>query len=147
MKTHQEDHVSKKNFDYRYRARNEHLADFPVVSDDYFAAEEIDIVHIEAMLAMFGAQWCTPTPRCKDSTAHWVPRRRHDVLGAYPVVGEHSPTGGVIHLTAAVEQTADPEMADATANVGFSEGSSRHPFPRCPSVICTVGDSKWSSTS
>jgi hypothetical protein len=71
VKIQRKGHVSTTIVDYRYRARNEHLADFPVVSEDYFAAEDIDI----------------------------------------------------------------------------SEGSSGHPFPRCPSVICTVRDSKRSSTS
>jgi hypothetical protein len=136
-----------KNFVYRYRARNEHLADLPVVSDDYFAAEEADIVDIEAMLAMVGAQSCTPTPHWKDSTAHWLPSRRYDGPAAYPAVAVHSPARVVIHVTTAVDQTDDSEKAHDTANVGFSEGSSGYLRPRRPSVSCTGRGWKRSSTS
>ena len=48
---------------YRCRLRKEHLADLSVASDDYFAAEEADIVQIEATLAMVGGHWCNATPR------------------------------------------------------------------------------------
>ncbi|HXO86286.1 MAG TPA: hypothetical protein VN803_12260, partial [Gemmatimonadales bacterium] len=70
MKTQREDRVSKANFDCR--ARTEHFADLAVVSGDYFGAKEIDIVDTEAMLAMVGGRWCTPTLRRDDSTAHWL---------------------------------------------------------------------------
>ena len=78
MKIQRNDHVSKENFVYRYRLRKEHLADLSVPSDDYFAAEEADIVQIEATLAMVGGRWCTAMPRGNDATAHWraSPTRR-----------------------------------------------------------------------
>jgi hypothetical protein len=146
VKTQREDHVSKANFDYRYRARTAHFADLAVVSDDYFGAEEIDIVDTEAMLAVVGARWCAPTPRRDDSTAHWLPSRRHDGPGAYPVVGEHSPAAVVIHLTAAVDQ-ADPEKAHCTTNIALSRGISGHGFRRCPSLYGSGRGSTRSSTS
>jgi hypothetical protein len=46
------------------------------------------------------------------------------VPAAYPAVGECSPMCVVIPLTAAMEQTDDPEKAHGTTNVGLSEGSS-----------------------
>jgi hypothetical protein len=147
VKTQREDRVSKANFDYRYRARTEHFADLAVVSDDYFGAEEIDIVDTEAMLAMVGARWCTPTPRRDDSTAHWLPSRRPDGPGAYPVVGEHSPAVVVIRSTAAVDQTDYPEKTHGTTNVALSQGISGHGFRRCPSLYGTGRDSTRSSTS
>ena len=76
---------------YRYRLRKEHLADLSVASDDYFAAEEADIVQIEATLAMVGGQWCTATPRGNDATAHWLASRRQDGSAGYPAVAQGSP--------------------------------------------------------
>jgi hypothetical protein len=102
VKVQRKDHVSKKNFLYRYRAQNEHLADLAVVS----------------------AQWCTPTPCCEDSAAHWLRSHRPDGPAAFPAVGECSPVCVIIPLTAAVDQTDDPEKAHGTTNVGLSEGSS-----------------------
>lgn len=88
MKIQRNDHVSKENFVYRYRLRKEHLADLSVASDDYFAAEEADIVQIEATLAMgVGAAM----PRGNDATAHWLTSRRQDGPAAYPAVAQGSP--------------------------------------------------------
>ena len=92
MKIQRNDHVSKENFVYRYRLRKEHLADLPVASADYFAAEEADIVQIEATLAVVGGRWCTATPRGNDATAHWLASRRQDGLTAYPAVAQGSPS-------------------------------------------------------
>lgn len=144
MKTQRQDHVSKANFDCR--ARTEHFADLAVVSDDYFGAEEIDIVDTEAMPAMVGGRWCTPTPRRDESTAHWLPSRRRDSPGAYPVAGEESPATVVTQLTSAVDQ-ADPEKAHCTTNVALSRGISGHRFRRCPSLYVSDRDSTSWSTS
>jgi hypothetical protein len=46
------------------------------------------------------------------------------VPAAYPAVGEFSPVCVIIPLTAAVDQSDDPEKAQGTTNVGLSEGSS-----------------------
>jgi hypothetical protein len=145
VKTKREDHVSKANFDYRYRAWTEHSADLAVISGDYFGAEEIDIFDTEAMLAMVGARWCRPTPLGDDSTAHWLPARRHDGAGASPVVGEHSPAAVIIHLTAAVDQA--PEKAHCATNVALTQGISRPAFRRCPSLYRSGRYSTRSSTS
>ena len=75
MKILRNDRVSKENFVYRYRLRKEDLADLSVATDDYFAAEEADIVQIEATLTMVGGRWCTATPRGNDATAHWLASR------------------------------------------------------------------------
>jgi hypothetical protein len=91
LKIQRNDHVSKENFVYRCRLRKEHLADLSVASDDYFAAEEADIVQIEATLTMVGGQWCTATPRGNDATAHWLASRRQDGPAAYPAVAQGSP--------------------------------------------------------
>jgi hypothetical protein len=147
MKIQREDHGLGKNFVYRHRGRDGYLADLPLLSDDYFAVEEVDIPNIEPMFAMVGAQSSTPTPRLEDSTAHCLRSRRHDGPAACQAVAEHIPGRVVIQLTAAVDATEEPEMAPDTANVGLSEGSSGHPLPRCPSVNCTVRDSKRPSTS
>ena len=145
MKTKREDHVSKANFDYRYRARTERSADLAVISGDYLGVEEIDIFDTEAMLAMVSARWCRPTPLRDDSTAHWLPSRRHDGPGASPVVGEHSPAAVIIHSTAAVDSA--PEKAHCTTNVALTQCISRAAFRRCPSLYGSGRDSTRSSTS
>lgn len=155
MKIQREDHGLGNSFAYRHRGRDGYLADLPVLSDDSFAVEfaveEADMPHIQPMLAMVGAQWSTRTPRLEDSTAHCLRPRRHDGAAAYQAVAEHIPGRAVIQLviqpTAAVDATKEPEMAPNTANVGLSDGSSGHPLPRCPSVNCTVHDSKRLSAS
>ncbi len=144
MKTQRQDHVPTANFDCR--ARTEPFADLAVVSDVYFGAEEIDFVYTEAMLAMVGGRWCTPTPRRDDSTAHWLPSRRHDSPGAYPVADEESPATVVTQLTAAVDQ-AHPEKAHCTTNPALSQGISGHSFRRCPSLYVSERDSaSWSAS-
>jgi hypothetical protein len=140
-------HVSKKNFVYRYRLRKEHLADLSVVSDDYFAVEEADIVHIEATLATVGGQWWTATPRGNDATAHWLASRRQDGPAAYPAVAQGSPARVDIPATTAADQTNDPEMAHDTPNAGLSDRGSGHPRPRWTSVNSTGRDSTKLSTS
>ena len=147
MKIKRNGHVSKKNVVYRYRLQKEYLADLCVVSDDYFAAEQADIVHIEATLATVGGHWWTATPRWNDATAHWLPSRRQDSPAAYPAVAQGSPARVNIHVTTAVDQTNDPEMAHDTTNAGLSDRSSRHPRPRWTSVNCTGRDSTKLSTS
>ena len=57
MKIQRNDHVSKENFVYRYRLRKEHLADLSVASDAYVAADEADIVQIEATLVRPRSPW------------------------------------------------------------------------------------------
>lgn len=81
-----------------------------------------------------------------DSTAHWLPSRRHDSPGTYPVAGEESPATVVTQLTAAVDQ-ADPEKAHCTTNVALSQGISGHRFRRCPSLYVSDRDSTSWSTS
>src|SRR5271168_2073027 len=117
----------KANFVCRYRLRNEHLADLSVGSDDYFAAEEAEIVQIEATLAMVGGRWCTATPRGNDATAHWLASRRQDGRAAYPAVAQGSPAHVNIPATTAADQTNDPEMAHGTTSAGLSDRSSGHP--------------------
>lgn len=147
MKIQRNGHVSKKNFVCRYRLRKEQLADLCVVSDDYFAVEEADIVHIEATLATVGGQWWTTTPRWNDVTAHWLPSRRQDSPAAYPAVAQESPARVNVHVTTAVDQSNDPEMAHDTTNAGLSDRSSGRRRPRWTSVNCTGRDSTKLSTS
>jgi len=147
LKIQRNGHVSKKNFVYRDRLRKEHLADLSVVSDDYFAAEEADIVHLEATLAIVGGQWCTATPRWNDATAHWRPSRRQDGPAAYPAVAQGSPARINVHVTTAVDQTNEPEMAHNTTNAGLSDRGSGHPRRHWTSVNCTGRDSTKLSTS
>ena len=136
MKIQRNDHVSKENFVYRYRLRKEHLADLSVASDDYFAAEEADIVQVEATLAMVGGRWCTATPRGNDATAHWLAS-----------VAQGSPARVNIPATTAADQTNDPEMAHDTTNAGLSDRSSGHPRRLWTSVNSTGRDSTKLSTS
>ncbi|MDT5411960.1 MAG: hypothetical protein QOG14_4180 [Mycobacterium sp.] len=91
MKIQRNDHVSKKSFVNGYRLRKEHFADLSVGSVGYFAAEEADVVHIEATLAVVGGRWCIATPRRNDATAHWLASRRQDGPAAYPAVAQASP--------------------------------------------------------
>ena len=63
------------------------------------------------------------------------------VPAAYPAVGECSPMCVVIPLTAAVDQTDDPEKAHGTTNVGLSEGRTRTSLSAVPIVYRTGRDS------
>jgi hypothetical protein len=147
MNIEREDHGSGNNFVRRHRSRDGYLADFPVLSDDYyFAVAEAILLNIEPILAMVGPQSSPPTTCLEDSTAHCLRSRRHDGPAAYQAGAEHIPGRAVIQLTA-VNAIGQPEMAPRTANVGFPEGSSGHPLPRCLSAHCAVRDSKRSSTS
>ena len=139
--------MSKENFVYRYRLRKEHLADLSVASDDYFAAQEADIVQVEATLAMVGGQWCTATPRGNDATAQWLASRRQDGRAAYPAVAQGSPARFNIHVTTAIDQTNDPEMAHDTPNAGLSDRSSGHRRRLWTSVNSTGRDATKLSTS
>ena len=147
MKIQREDQLLGNNFVYRHRGGDGFLAELPVLSDDSFAVEEADIRHIEAMLAMVGAQSSTRTPSSEDSTAHCLRSRRHDGPAAYQAVAEHTPGSAGIHVADAVDATEEPETAPDTANVGLSDASSGHPRPRWLSANCTVRDSKRPSTS
>ena len=147
MKIQRNDHVSKENFVYRCRLRKEHLAGLSVASDDYFAAEEADIVQIEATLAMAGGRWCTATPRGNDATAHWLASRRQDGPAAYPAVAQGSPARVNIPATTAADQTNDPEMAHDTPNAGLSDRGSGHPRRLWTSANSTGRDSTKLSTS
>ena len=147
MKIEREDHGSGNNFVSRHRSRDGYSADFPVSSDDYFAVEEAIIPNIEPMLAMVGAQSATPTRRLEDSTAHCLGSRRPGGLAAYRTGSEHIPGRAVIQWPATDNATGEPDMAPRPANVGFPEGSSGHPFPRCLLAHCTARDSKRSTTS
>ena len=136
MKIEREDHGSGNNFVRRHRSR-----------DGYLAVEEAIIPNLEPMLATLGAQSSMPTRRLEDSTAHCLRSRRPGGLAAYRAGAEHIPGRAVIQLTTTDNATGEPEMAPRTANVGFPEGSSGHPFPRCLSAHCTARDSKRSTTS
>jgi hypothetical protein len=120
VKVQRKDHVSKKNFLYRYPAQNEHFADLAVVS----------------------AQWCTPTPRCEGSEAYRLRSRRHDGPAAYPAVRECSPVFVIIPLTAAVEPNRRSREGARRYQCWPLRGPARgHPFPRCSSVYRTGRDS------
>lgn len=133
MKIQPTGHVSEKEFVYRYRVREEHLADVAVVGNDYIAIAEPDISDIEAAVV---AQSGTRTPNSKCSTAHWVPSR-HVVRTINRAVPEDIPSAIASHGTTAVGE-ADPELADDTANVDSPEGNSQRPLPRRRLVDCTV---------
>jgi hypothetical protein len=147
LKIQRNDHVSKEDFGYRYRPRKERLADLCVAIDDYFAAEEADIVQTEATLAMVGGRRCTATPRGNDATAHWLASRRQDGPAAYLAVAQGSPARVVIPATTAADQTNEPEMAHDTTNAGLSERSSGQPRRLWTSVNPTGRDSTKLSTS
>jgi hypothetical protein len=68
------------------------------------------------------------------------------VPAAYPAVGECSPMWVISPLTAAVDQTDDPEKAHGTTNVGLSEGRTRTSLSAVPIVYRTDRSSRpvWS---
>jgi hypothetical protein len=97
------DHVSKENFLSRYRAHN---AVMPARSQPVGCR----------ILATRSRRAPLPTDHGEIGEVL--------VPAAYPAVGECSPVCVLIPLTAAVDQTDDPEKAHLTTNVGLSEGSS-----------------------
>jgi hypothetical protein len=120
VKVQRKDHVSKENFLSRYRAQN----------------------------AVMPARSQPVGCRVLATRSRRTPLRTdHGEIGevlvpaAYPAVGECSPLRVIIPLTAAVDQTDDPEKAHGTTKVGLSEDSSGTSFPRCPSVYRTGRDS------
>jgi hypothetical protein len=137
--------VSKKNFVYRYQARNEQIADLAVVSDYFIAVDEPTISRDEAMLAIVGAQSVSRRSNSKRSKPHWLPSHRHDGPAPKQVAPEGIRTATIIHVTAAMDQIDDPEMVHDTANIGPSVYSSGHALPRCPLLNCAVRD--WTSSS
>jgi hypothetical protein len=100
VKIQRKDHVSKENFLSRYRAQN---AVMPARSQPVGCR----------VLATRSRR----APLRTDHGEMLVP-------AAYPAVGECSRVCAIILLTAAVDQTDDPEKAHLTTNVGLSEGSS-----------------------
>jgi hypothetical protein len=103
VKVQRKDHVSKENFLCRYRAQN----------------------------AVMPARSQPVGCRVLATRRRRTPLRTdHGEIGevlvpaTYPAVGECSPMCVTIPLTAAVDQTDDPEKAHGTTNVGLSEDSS-----------------------